>query len=191
VRDGRLQLVGRMWKGSEKNGLFELWLADGTLVERTNRKDGLRNGTQERWWPNGAMRSKAEYKDEVAVGDFVNYDEGGVPTFISHLDENGRNDAPTRQYWRRQLSEYTEYAPGGMRRDGWRFYEDGTLSAYYGYDKDGTSVDRRVIRDENGHVRDVELLDGKKEQAVELLTAAAKIAKERSEAQKGQSPLYK
>ena len=109
LKDGELKLVGRMWKGDRKNGMYEEWSPTGNKVLEEWRKNGAVHGWRRKYFDNIPGRLKA----------------------VEHFDEHGSHDRPAL-YFNSDfgLSSYIEYGERDIPTLNVAFQTDGTLRSY-------------------------------------------------------------
>ena len=145
LRGGRVEVVGNLWKGSRRNGLYEEWTQEGAPLESSEWRDGKLHGHVTRWWADsGALKELGDYTDGMPTGDLVGFDQGGVPTCVEHYGADGRHDAPTRNYFRRSLTQWTGYDQDGHYSEIAKFYGEGGPSSWRKYGAGGNPLLRLV-----------------------------------------------
>ena len=75
--DGKSKLSGVLWRGNKQNGTYEEWNEEGTLIERTQYKDGKLDGLAEYWHDNGQPSARFNYKDGKQNGLAETWHENG------------------------------------------------------------------------------------------------------------------
>lgn len=65
------------YRGGRANGIYERWYENGQLFKRANYKRGEREGLFEEWYPNGLKTTCAEYKGGELDGLEERWDKNG------------------------------------------------------------------------------------------------------------------
>lgn len=106
-------------KGYQANGLNEVHDKNGLLVMRGERVNGLREGEWESFFPDGTLRSKGTFVNDIRQGPTTVYHENGA-IFYSGWYDHGK-----------PVKEWTFYDP------------DGSISKIVTYSDDGTLLEQK------------------------------------------------
>jgi antitoxin component YwqK of YwqJK toxin-antitoxin module len=141
------------YKGTPFTGkLVEYYDGDKTKLHRTSTlQDGKWVGPKERYYENGQLREKQNYKDDMRDGTFLSYDEDGQLA-EKRTYKDGKLDGPKEWYYENgQLREKDNYKDD--MRDGTflRYYENGQLDVKETY-KDGKLDGPYESYEENGQL---------------------------------------
>ena len=112
------------WKDDKQNGVFYFYDKEGILVDKANFKDGMRNGLTEQFYEKtGKKRVKGEYRDNLKIGEWVQYyKNGNLQAKVNYIDDE-LNGEYKEYYENRKLKiegKYKNNLPEGE----WRYYSD-------------------------------------------------------------------
>ena len=150
---GTLEAKGSFNENANRNDQWIWYYYDGTMKERTNYKDGKRDGVSEAWYKNGAPKDKYTYTNDKLNGEVSEYNSSGI--LSSH--GNYINDKPIGQYmlyYGNGKQHYiVNYSDAGLDGEQKEYYLNGQLSlisVYKNGKKNGTLTDYW----ENGKLED-------------------------------------
>ncbi|MGV9663635.1 toxin-antitoxin system YwqK family antitoxin [Nocardia niigatensis] len=83
--------------GALYTGEVEEYAENGQLVELSTYYEGIENGLQQEWWPNGNKRAEGVTKMGSAVGEWRYWHENGQMSEQVVLDADGQE--MTRKRW--------------------------------------------------------------------------------------------
>ena len=90
-----------VYVGQEKvpyTGVVETYSIRGILEEKTEFKDGKKNGISKIYYPNGKLASEASFKDNIQVGVQKDYYENGKVKYEFSY-KNGQIDGVAKEYY--------------------------------------------------------------------------------------------
>lgn len=128
-----------LFRGNKQNGVYEEWSTDGsTLLERTNYKNGEKDGLTEAWYLNGQIMKRASMKNDNYVGRYEAWFDNGNKQADMIFTEEGFNDGERKTWWKNGQPRYDGRYKNGKRVGEHRQWdeEEGLESVQY-YDEDG------------------------------------------------------
>ena len=106
------------YRAGLRHGLAERWYSDGTASFRATYRQGRRHGTAATWWEDGKARSVSRHVDGVAHGVQREWYRSGAPFKEVRL-VNGREEGLQRA-WRENGKLYANYEARDGRTYGLR-----------------------------------------------------------------------
>ena len=103
-----------LYKGEPYNGEMFFKNENGQLQQRTNYKDGKRDGLNEEYYVNGQLRDNRSYKDGEYDGLFEYYFENGQLQFKGNYKDDKLDGLVEWYYENGQLEEKTNYKDGEL-----------------------------------------------------------------------------
>ena len=91
-------------KDSLKNGLYQAFYGDGSLLEESNYAKGILEGERKLFHPNGELEISENYSAGTMIGDHKTYFDNG------------------------QLMLHFKYINGSLEGEALKYYSDGTLA---------------------------------------------------------------
>ncbi|MGW4242995.1 toxin-antitoxin system YwqK family antitoxin [Nocardia sp. NPDC004722] len=85
------------YDGAPYTGEVEVFAENGQRVELSSYYEGVENGPQQEWWPNGNKRAEGYTDMGAAVGEWRYWHENGQMSEEVVLNANG--DQLTRKRW--------------------------------------------------------------------------------------------
>ena len=195
--ESRKMIEGKLhigyYKDGEKDGVWEIfnnkevWEISNTgnekIIERTEYKDGKKNGKSEIFYENGNVKQMTIYVDDKKNGKGETFYESGKPGEIGNYKDDKLDGKYERFYEDGKVAITTNYKDGKLDGKYEQFFADGTpeiignypdgkYEAFYqggklklvGYNKDGKRDGKWEEFDSNGNLtQSGNFVDGRKD----------------------------
>ena len=130
LKDGKLVLVGRTWRGNKRNGTYEEWTGSVKTLQE-EYANGKLDGTKTVWHSDGTLERVTGYKEGKPVGWLRTYFEKGSLRSVEHFSATSEHDRPFLQFDENGgLYTIIEYGEHDRHSKSARFDESGNVTAY-------------------------------------------------------------
>lgn len=130
-RSGLLLGKGTYSTAGKTDGVWTYYFENGNMKERTNYKNGLKEGASEFWWSNGEKRSAYNYKMDKLDGEYEGYKFSGAKD-IEGSFKNGLLNGPCTLYYANDKERFSvTYLNGKLNGTVKSYYRNGQLSTEY------------------------------------------------------------
>jgi serine/threonine protein kinase/antitoxin component YwqK of YwqJK toxin-antitoxin module len=151
--DGVWQKDSKVFESTEdSNAPLELYHANGQLLSRHARREGIRHGPFEIFHASGIRRETGQYEEDKLSGPNSFYDSQGM-LLLTNCYKSGVLDGPSTSYLRTgteesAISNIRNYSSGVLEatRD---YSTDGRLTKSVEFREDGSGVERIYAEDES------------------------------------------
>lgn len=78
------------WNSMEYDGLLQRFDEDGRIAEKTNYKNGKREGRAQLFWSNGKIREESEFKSDRLISEKIYSDDGTLTSETEYFADGSK-----------------------------------------------------------------------------------------------------
>jgi len=147
--NGQIYKTGHTNNGIKKYGVWKWFYEDGKLKEINHYKDGMEDGENKSYYPNGNLKSEGQNKKGERVGWFIFYKEDGKPQSASAFKYNSPYYYGKKEYYDNGQLKSIElyYRPGVVA---WEYYYPNGQLKKLAYYKGINTDDDNIIQEKTG-----------------------------------------
>ncbi len=153
--DGRLERYQRRKTDFAKEGLYQRFSPEGTLLEEAHYLNDSLNGERKYFFPNGTVESIEHYQKGEYHGKYQKFYESGQLKIEQEFVDGAMQGFSLRYYPNGVLEEKVTIRDSEENGPFWEYYENGNLKAEGSYvPSEDASLEQGELKeyDENGQL---------------------------------------
>jgi antitoxin component YwqK of YwqJK toxin-antitoxin module len=154
--EGYLERFERRKKDFAKEGLYQKFSPNGTLIVEAHYQNDTLHGERKFFYPNGTMESTEYYVRGNYHGPYRKYYQDGQLELEQNFVNGSMQGLSLKYYPNGQLAEKVSVVDSDDNGPFWEYYENGKLKAegFYVPTEDGESVENGELKeyDEQGQL---------------------------------------